>query len=354
MMHQPQPQNAGNWRGQDLAKRKNWCFELDDRDNLEIDSALSRLRDRKISWETMGREDFPLMKLAVKLAEIEKELEFGCGIARLKGLAVDKYGEDDLKRIWWGLGLYLGTARHQDYQGLLLREITDLNEDTDARMGHVMQTRTGERFISSKARTASNGPLRYHTDRCDVVGLLCVHPAQSGGQNRIASTAAVHDHILAQRPDLLALLYEAYPRSRLGEEGGGENSIYHLPIFGLCEGKLTSHYSRTYIEAAQEVPGATQLSDLQWEALELLQSSCDLLAMEMQLEPGDMQFLNNHMVYHARAAYQDSQMDNIPRRLLYRLWLSTPCSRRLPKDHQILWGDVRAGALRGGIFVEHL
>ena len=203
------------------------------------------------------------------------------------------------------------------------------------------------------ARTASNGPLRYHTDRCDVVGLLCVHPAQSGGQNRIASTAAVHDHILTQRPDLLALLYEPYPRSRLGEEGGGENSIYYLPIFGMCEGKLTSHYSRTYIEAAQEVPGVTPLSDLQWEALELLQSSCDLLAMEMQLESGDMQFLNNHMVYHARAAYQDSQMEHIPRRRLCRLWLSSPCSRPLPLDHQVLWGDVRAGALRGGILMEH-
>jgi hypothetical protein len=247
MMFQPQTQNAGNWCGKDLAKLKSWCFELEDVDRLEIESALSKLHEGNITWQSMGRDDFPLENLAKKLADVEQELEYGTGIARLKGLAVNKYSEADLHRIWWGLGLYLGTARHQDFQGLLMRDITDLNEDTDARMGHVMQARNGERFISSKARTASNGPLRYHTDRCDVVGLLCVHPAQSGGQNRIASTAAVHDHILAQRPDLLALLYEPYPRSRLGEEGGGENTVYHLPIFGMCEGKLTSHYSRTYI-----------------------------------------------------------------------------------------------------------
>jgi hypothetical protein len=60
------------------------------------------------------------------------------------------------------------------------------------------------------------------------------------------------------------------------------------------------------------------------------------------------------MVYHARAAYQDSPMEHIPRRRLCRLWLSSPCSRPLPLDHQVLWGDVRAGALRGGILMEHL
>ncbi|MBT3661378.1 MAG: hypothetical protein HN540_16680 [Rhodospirillaceae bacterium] len=245
------------------------------------------------------------------------------------------------------MSLYLGQPVHQDFQDQLMRDIVNLAEDTDARYGHRMTDRAGETFVSSKARTLSNRPLRYHTDRCDVVALLSVHAAESGGVNRIASIAAIHNHILERRPDLLALLYQPYPRSRLGEEQGGEGDVYDLPVFGVVAGRLTSHYSRTYIEAVEETPGVAALSPDQWAALDLLAEVADEIAMEMMLAPGDMQFLNNHVVYHARTAYQDPPGG--PNRLLHRLWLIMPSSRALPDDHLVLWGDVRAGCLRGGI-----
>ena len=116
-----------------------------------------------------------------------------------------------------------------------------------------MREENGASFLSAYARAVSNGPLRFHTDRTDVVGLLCIDQAASGGLSKIASTVAIHNEILRRRPDLLDLLYQPYPRSRLGEEKGGGEMIYMLPIFGLCEGRFTSHYSRTYIEAAQKL-----------------------------------------------------------------------------------------------------
>ena len=102
---------------------------------------------------------------------------------------------------------------------------------------------------------------------------------------------------------MLALLYQPYPRSRLGEEQGGEGDVYDLPVFGVVAGRLTSHYSRTYIEAVEETPGVAALSPDQWAALDLLAEVADEIAMEMMLAPGDMQFLNNHVVYHAWTAY---------------------------------------------------
>jgi len=36
-------------------------------------------------------------------------------------------------------------------------------------------------------------------------------------------------------------------------------------------------------------------------------------------------------------------------RLLYRLWLSMPNSGALPPGHEVLWGSIEPGALRGGI-----
>ncbi|GIS89585.1 MAG: hypothetical protein CM1200mP18_22950 [Gammaproteobacteria bacterium] len=78
---------------------------------------------------------------------------------------------------------------------------------------------TGEGvFLSSRARTASTAQLRFHTDRADIVGLLCVSRAKSGGETRIASSVTVHNEMFRRRPALAALLYAPIYRSRLGEE----------------------------------------------------------------------------------------------------------------------------------------
>src|SRR3546814_10570936 len=50
---------------------------------------------------------------------------------------------------------------------------------------------SGKPFLSSGARTLSPGQLRFHTDRCDVVGLLCVRQALEGGVSKLASSATV-------------------------------------------------------------------------------------------------------------------------------------------------------------------
>src|SRR3546814_16320918 len=105
---------------------------------------------------------------------------------------------------------------------------------------------SGKPFLSSGARTLSPGQLRFHTDRCDVVGLLCVRQALEGGVSKLASSATVYTEILARRPDLHALLCKPIPRSRFGEEAGGEPVAYDLPIFGVRDGQLPRHFSLTY------------------------------------------------------------------------------------------------------------
>ena len=190
--------------------------------------------------------------------------------------------------------------------------------------------------------------MRYHTDRTDVVGLLALQQAAHGGISKLASALAVHNEILARRPDLLELLFAPYHRSRLGEEEGGDKVVYALPVMGLCEGKFTSHYSRTYIEAAQLLPDTPKMSDAQWEAIDLLAAVAEDLALEMRLAPGDIQLLNNHVIYHARTPFEDDPASGKVRCLL-RVWLAMANSRPLPADHAVLWGEVAAGAVRGGI-----
>ena len=277
--------------------------------------------------------------------QIAMELEEGSGIANIKGIPVWKYDNDDINRLWYGIALNIGTPIYQNYQGELLRDIMDEKTDTDADNSNRFFARDGSVFYSSRARTASNKPLRFHTDRCDVVGLLCLHPAVVGGLSQIASSVTISNEIIHREPELAALLWDVVYRSRHGEEKDGRLQKYGIPVFGQRDGKFTSHYSRTYVEAAQELEDVPVMTSQQWRALDLLAEIAGIVCMEMKFEPGDIQFLNNHITYHARTAYEDGAKA----RCLKRIWLSMPNSRALPEDHMVLWQNVAAGGIRGGI-----
>jgi hypothetical protein len=237
----------------------------------------------------------------------------------------------------------------QNRRGELMREIRDEGHVVGERYGQIPSGSGGSgRVLSSYARTLSNGPLRFHTDRCDVVGLLCAQQARAGGISKLASSVAVHNEMIRRRPDLAAVLYADVHRSRFGEEADRHDVVYRLPVFGVRDGKFTSHYSLTFIEVAQMVPGVPSLTAAQREAIELLMTLADELSFAMRFEPGDMQLVNNHVIYHARTAFEDDAGGGRVR-LLYRLWLSMPNSRALPPGHEVLWGSVEPGALRGGI-----
>jgi Taurine catabolism dioxygenase TauD, TfdA family len=141
--------------------------------------------------------------------------------------------------------------------------------------------------------------------------------------------------------------YQAVYRSRFGEEADRPDVVYPLPVFGARDRKFTSH-SLTYIEIAQMVPGVPPLIPAQHEAIGLLMSLAEELSFEMRLEPGDMQLVNNHVIYHARTAFEDDERTGDVR-LFYRLRLSRPNSRAFPAGQEALWGRIEPGALRGGI-----
>jgi hypothetical protein len=330
-----------------MASNPRWQRDLTAAEVDEIDRALRGLP--LLPWRDVTADAFPLPGLRERLADVAQELEEGSGMVKLRGLPVERYSAEELRRIWFAIGCHLGRPVFQNRRGELMREIRDEGSEAGQRYGQVTTgAGAGQPFLSSYARTLTNGPLRFHTDRTDVVGLLCVSQARSGGISRLCSSVAIHNEMLKRRPDLVALLFQDYHRSRFGEEAASPEVTYGLPVFGLCEGKFTSHFSLTYIEAAEMSGAVPKLSGAQREALDLLMALAEELSFDMSLEPGDMQLLNNHVIYHARTAFTDGG-EVRERRLLYRLWLSMPNSRRLPEGHEVLWGTTAAGALRGGI-----
>jgi hypothetical protein len=333
------------WRGEDLARAGDWVRAIAPAEVDELDGALRAVQRRGLDWRAVTREDFPIPRLARTLAEVSAELEDGRGLVLLRRLPVERYDEDQLRIVYWGLGLHLGTPRYQNAQGELIGDVRDENR----LYGGVREVdpARGEEPRTSRNKARSAGPLRFHTDRTDVVTLLCVRPAAKGGLSKVASAPAVHNAILARRPDLHALLCAPYYHSREGEAGGRQR-YYAMPIFGMRDGRFTSQYSRTFVENAQGLPGVPPLTAAQNEALDLWAEVCEELCYSMELQAGDLQLLNNHVVYHARTTYEDDARPGHDR-FLMRLWLSMANSRALPEGFEALWGSIEAGAPRGGI-----
>jgi hypothetical protein len=339
-------QGEAVWKGTEMRRSRRWIKEFPAALLEQIDAAIGKIGG--LDWRQVNRHNFPLPAAQAFLDEVREELEDGCGMVKLQGLNVGRYSAEQLRCIWYALGSHLGTPMYQNRFGEMMRDIRDEGMGAGAKLYGETVDASGKRFLSSGARTLSSGQLRFHTDRCDVVGLLCVRQASQGGVSKLASSATVYNEIRKRRPDLHALLCRPIPRSRFGEEAGGEHVSYDLPIFGVRDGKLTSHFSLTYIEYAQMLPHARKLTDAEHEAIRMLMEVAEEECFEMRFEPGDIQLLNNHIVYHGRTSFEDDESKG-QNRMLMRLWLSMPNSRALPDDHAVLWGDVGAGKPHGGI-----
>ena len=320
------------WKGADLQSSTEWMRPFQKAELQEIDTALQAVKRRGLEWLEVTREDFPLPAFARELEKIAQELETGRGMILLRGLPLE-YSPDDLRMVYWGLGTHLGTAVSQGGRGELLGVVEDEGREVEAT----------KRRGSKTARE-----LPFHGDRCDVVGLLCVRKAKSGGVSRIASAAAIHNEVLRRRPDLIDVFYADWYNSRQGDEAPGESRAYPKPIFGFRDGHFTGLFSPAYIRTAQEFPEVPRLTDAQEQALDLFGDLAEELALDMTFEPGDIQLLNNHLIYHSRTRYEDYE-EKDRKRLLLRLWLAVPGSRPLPRGYELLFGNTEGGALRGGL-----
>lgn len=321
------------WLGRDMEKRTDWIHVLAKDEIADLQRAITEVRKSHAKMYAVTAENFPLSVLSRRFKAISHALENGCGVANIRGIPTDTFSTEDLRWVLWGIGAHLGTAVSQNKAGEFFAEVKDYGEQLGGP-------------ASRGYRTSSS--LRFHTDRCDVVALLCARQCREGGESRIVSTPAIHNAMLERRPDLLEELFGPYHHSRQSEEVPGELPYYVNPVFAVHKGRFSSQYSRSYVESAQKFHATPRLRKEQEEALDLLAALADELCLQTRMEPGDIQLLNNHVTYHSRTAIVDHE-ETQKKRLVYRLWLSTPESRALPSGYEVLWGPTGAGALRGGV-----
>src|SRR4051812_44492201 len=328
---------AAAWYGANLSRRHDWIFRFDAKEIAELDSAIGAFAASGVPLADISPETFVLPKLRPTLAAILDELLNGRGFVLMRGLPVERWSREETAIAYMGIGSYLGRPRSQNAKGHLLGHVKDLGVDV---------TDPNVRYYQTKRK------LEYHTDSVDLVGLLCLKTAKSGGESFIASSTTCYNEILERRPDLLPLLFEAFPTDRRGEVPEGMLPWFDMPVFHWHARLLTAIYVRQYIESAQvNFPEAKRLTPPHREALDLLDALTNdpAIHLSMQFEPGDIQFLHNHQILHSRNDFENWLEPERHRHLL-RLWLCPANGRPLPPVFAPRYGSVTAGD-RGGIAV---
>jgi hypothetical protein len=327
----PSAWTAAEMRGREAE----WTYRLSPSHIAEIEAALTAVQVRGLDIADISREDFPLPTLGPVLEHLRGEVLNGRGFVLLRGMPVEDRPIVESATAYWGVGTYFGSARSQNAKGHLLGHVYDLG-GSSATDPTIRSYATAER-------------QNFHIDRCDVVALLCLRRAKSGGASAIVSSMMLHNVMAQRRPDLLERLYQAFPVDRRGEVPEGKAPFYESPVFNDYAGTLSVLYSRLHIGSSQRFPEARRLTAEDIEALDMLGNlaSDPDLRLDMNFMPGDIQFLHNHTILHARTAYEDWPEPERKRHLL-RLWLSPPNARPLPPVFAECYGDITIGD-RGGI-----
>src|SRR6202521_3948952 len=335
----PEVDDASAWYGPDLERRTDWIVRLSEVEIAEVESAtkhLAELAESSLDLTSISADDFPLPTLGPRLHHLLDEVLSGRGFVLIQSLPVQRWTKREAAIAFLGIGVHLGSLRMQNAGGHLLGHVRDLGRSSMDPDTRIYQTRERQTF---------------HTDSCDVVGLLCLRTAKSGGLSSLVSSTTVFNEMRRRRPDLLRVLLDPIETDRRGEVPEGGKPYFSIPVFNWHDGMVSTIYQRQYIESARRFPGVAPLSPLQIEALDLFDELANdpALNLTMELQPGDMQFVHNHTILHDRTAFEDFPEPERKRHLL-RLWLAPTNARPLPEVYAERFGSVTPGD-RGGIAV---
>jgi hypothetical protein len=313
-----------------------WIECLSPNEIDEVESAVGELTRSSRDLTSISSDDFPLPTLGPRLRHLLEEVLMGRGFVLIKALPVQRWTKQEAAIAFLGIGVHLGRLRRQNAAGHLLGHVRDLGRSSQDRHARIYQTRERQ---------------THHTDSCDVVGLLCLQAAKSGGLSNLVSSTTIFNEMRCRRPDLLKVLLEPIETDHRGEVPEGGKPYFSIPVFNWHVNLISAIYQRQYIESARRFPGVAPLSPRQIEALDLLDELANdpALNLTMELQAGDIQLVHNHTILHDRTAFEDWPEPERKRHLL-RLWLAPPNARPLPEVYAERFGSVTSGD-RGGIAV---
>ena len=324
------------WKVSDFKSENEWTYTFSENQIFELEEAAKKVINKKLAPTSFSKCDFILDSLTKVLNEQLDILQKGRGFIRLRGLDVKKYDSLTIQTIYWGICSYLGVGIPQNSKGELMSGVKDYGDKIISDNPY----RDGIRLHRTTAK------IDAHTDSCDHVALLCLQRAKQGGESGVISALSVYNEILKNKPEYLDTLCKGFYIDLIGKgKSEKELSSHPIPVFSYYGRKMCSRFNKSQIELGAEKKSGG-LDSLSKEAVEYVQflTVQEDFHLKMMLEEGDIQVLNNRVIYHTRTKVLDHE-DPSKKRLLYRVWLNAPQPRPMAPEfaNQLNTGE------RGGV-----
>ncbi|KAG5642246.1 hypothetical protein DXG03_003349 [Asterophora parasitica] len=291
------------WQGSDFKDEKEWVYVLAPAHLKEIDDALKHFRGLEKPLGHISAATFPLPTLGPVLTDLAHVLHSGRGFFVLRAIPVDSYTREENAIIYAGVSSYVGNLRAVQDAPAAVAHIKDLTQTAPA------QTIGAPGYTTDKQV--------FHTDTGDIIALFTLETAAEGGTSRISSTWKAYNELAETRPDLIKTLSEPWPL-----DGFGGTPAYTLrPLLFYLDEKVIIQYARRLFTGYRALPRSSDIppiTEAQAEALDALHFLGEKYNLGLNFQKGDIQYINNLSVFHARDAFVDTPEKT---RHLLRLWL---------------------------------
>lgn len=318
------------WEGETVGQTYNWTYVLSADQLSEIDAAVKHFKSLNLPLGYVDATTFPLPKTRPELRRLSKELHTGHGFFVIRGVDVDKYTREENIIIYTGISSHIATIRgRQDsaFEGKKADVVLSHIKDLTLQLQQQQQVLKGEKVgVGSPAYTADKQV--FHTDLGHIVSLFALGDTAEGGASKLASTWRVYNELARTRPDLVHTLAEDWPIENFDksvrERYFSRPLIYHQPASEKQPERILLQYARRYLVGFGALPRGADLpliTEAQAEALDTLHFLGERFHVPTTFRKGDMQYVNNLAVFHARDGFKDTLEKQ---RHLVRLWLKDP------------------------------
>lgn len=264
---------------------------------------------------------FPLPELSSKLRSLSTTLHEGRGFFVLRGLTPDSYSVRDNTAIYAGIASHIALVRGRQDTKLVTSSASGITIRQSSMLNHIKDLSTTAVAVNIGAPAYTTDKQVFHTDAGDIVSLFCLSTAAKGGESYLASAWQVYNELAATRPDIIKTLSEDWIfngyvffkticRSNVerGCSGAKRPLLYYTPATADSQERIIIQYARRGFTGFLHLPRDPNLppiTEAQAEALDALHFLAEKNRLMLDFRVGDVQFVNNLSIFHARDGFVD-------------------------------------------------